>query len=63
MRDEGVEQVCHNVAAVIVSMLSAYTFGMWAKTGALEVQFLVATVAAWGVLVYGWVEARRNRLA
>lgn len=61
--DEEVERACRNIAAVIVSMLTAYTFGMWAKTGDLDAGFLIGTVASWGVLVYGWAEARRNRLA
>lgn len=63
MFNEDTERACHNVAAVIVSMLTAYTFGMWAKTGDMDPRHLAAVILTAAVLIYGFVDARRKHSA
>jgi MFS superfamily sulfate permease-like transporter len=63
MINEDTERICHNFAAVIVSMLATYTLTMWAKTGDIEPRHLAAVILTTGVVIYGFVDARRKRTA
>lgn len=54
MTDERLETLCLNLASVLASGFTAYTFGTWAQTGSVDVVLVVASVLIWVVLATGW---------